>query len=99
MAEKPTYSIEFKKQVVREYEQGLYGYKKLASMYNLTRDTVRNWCMSARLHDSESKVKPDHIAAEKDLEYYKAAAAYWEEYCHRLEDIIATKGGEAPLQP
>lgn len=89
------YSTEFKKQVVREYEQENFGYKKLAKMYNLDRDTVRNWVLNPRLHDKES---PEGQASTKsienpvkDIEYYREAAAYWENYAHQLEAQIEEK--------
>lgn len=88
---KKIYTTEFKKQIVREYEQGIYGYKKLAAMYNLDRDTVRNWCKTPSLHDSNTVPKKDGIAAEKDLEYYMASAAYWENYAHQLEAQLEEK--------
>lgn len=81
------YSLEFKKKIVREYELGHGGYKKLARLYNLTRDTVRNWVLNPRLHESNSI--PAKEILERDLDYYQASAAYWEEYAHRLEEQLA----------
>lgn len=37
MSKKQTYPLELKVKVVRDYDQGLGGYKVLASKYNLSR--------------------------------------------------------------
>ena len=92
---KKIYTTEFKKQVVREYEHENFGYKKLAKMYNLDRDTVRNWVLNPRLHDEERPAgQSGHKTIEspvKDIEYYREAAAYWENYAHQLEAQIEEK--------
>ena len=75
--EKVTYRIEQKLQVVREYERGTCGYKRLARKYNLSRDTVRAWVLSPKLQQQVQtpviKKKPGN--EEKEIAYYKAAVA------------------------
>lgn len=85
------YSLDFKLQIVREYDEGLGGYKTLAAKYNLSRDLVRSWVANAKLHTSKTIPQKDSAKAEKDLEFYKAAAAQWEEYAHKLEAQLAGK--------
>ena len=91
------YDIEFKKQIVREYEQENIGYRKLAQRYNLDRDTVRNWVLNPRLHETDSGVtvspKESYHHPIKDLDYYRETAAYWENYAHQLEAEIADRMG------
>lgn len=48
------YSIDFKLQVAGKYEQGKCGYKRLAREFNLSRDTVREWCLNPKLHSKVS---------------------------------------------
>ena len=80
------YSIDFKLQVVRKYEQGKCGYKRLAREFGLSRDTVRDWCLNPRLHDSIEMAKKEKLNNEEyDLEYYKTAALYWETYAKLVE--------------
>lgn len=57
--EKVQYRIEEKLQVVREYERGICGYKRLASKYNLSRDTVRAWVLNPKLQQALSM--PDDL--------------------------------------
>ena len=90
------YDIEFKKQIVREYEQENIGYRKLAQRYKLDRDTVRNWVLNPRLHETDSGVtvspKESFRHPIKDLDYYRETAAYWENYAHQLEaEIVRTR--------
>ena len=91
------YTTEFKKKVVREYEHENFGYKKLAKMYNLDRDTVRNWVLNPRLHDIDKGVN-EHPSEEdfahpvKDIDYYRETAAYWENYAHQLEAQLEEMG-------
>lgn len=46
---KQKFSIEFKLEVIGKYEMGTCGYKKLAKMYGLSRDTVRSWVLNPKL--------------------------------------------------
>lgn len=90
---KQKYSIDFKLQVVGKYEQGKCGYKRLAREFNLTRDTVRGWCLNPKLHDATDMAKKTKINnEEKDLEYYKTAALFWETYAKNVEAEIAKQG-------
>ena len=89
------YSIDFRLQVVREYEKGVFGYKKLARKFNLSRDTVRDWCLNPRLYNAVQMVKKKNkkkIIEEKDLEYYKTAALFWETYAKNIEEELAKQG-------
>ena len=87
------YSIDFKLQVVGKYEQGKCGYKRLAREFNLSRDTVREWCLNPKLHDATEVAKKQKINNdEEDLDYYIAAAAYWEEYAKLCERDLARQG-------
>lgn len=90
---KQKYSIDFKLQVVGKYEQGKCGYKRLAREFNLPRDTVRDWCLNPKLHDATDMAKKTKINnEEKDLEYYKTAALFWETYAKNVEAEIAKQG-------
>jgi len=87
------YDIDFKLQVVRKYEQYKCGYKKLAREFNLSRDTVRDWCLNPRLHNATEMAKKQKINnEEKDLEYYKTAALFWETYAKNIEEELAKQG-------
>lgn len=55
------YSIDFKLQVVGKYKQGICGYKKLAREFNLSRDTVRDWCLNPRLQSATQMAKKNKI--------------------------------------
>ena len=90
MEERNSYSMDLKLKVVAEYDKGFGGYKLLAKKYNLSRDLVRSWCCNAKLHpDKKIPFKePDFGEAEKNLAYYRNAAAYWEEYAHQLEEQL-----------
>ena len=89
MRNKEKYSIDFRLQVVRRYQKGRCGYKKLARMFNLSRDTVRDWCLNPRLYNAVQMVKKKKKAViEKDLEYYRTAALYWETYAEELQKEI-----------
>ena len=57
---KVKYRIEEKLQVVREYERGTCGYKRLARKYNLSRDTVRAWVLNPKLLQ-QALSKPDDL--------------------------------------
>ncbi|MGP1455637.1 MAG: helix-turn-helix domain-containing protein [Treponema sp.] len=78
--------IDKKLQVVSEYERGKCGYKRLARKYNLSRDTVRAWVLNPNLHEVK---KHTSVNEEKDIEYYKAAAEYWQTYAKLVEQEIA----------
>ena len=88
--------MELKRQVVREYDEGVGGYKALASKYNLSRDLVRSWVVNAKLHTGQKIPVKDSDAPllEKNFAYYKQAAAYWEDYAHQLEEQLAELGME-----
>ena len=87
------YSIDFKLQVVGKYEQGKCCYKRLAREFNLSRDTVREWCLNPKLHDATEVAKKQKINNdEEDLDYYIAAAAYWEECAKLCERDLAKQG-------
>ena len=62
MDKRNKYSIELKMQVVEKYKQGEYGYKKLAREFNLSRDTVRAWCLNPKLNPAivEEKKNDSH---------------------------------------
>lgn len=48
------FSIEFKLEVVGKYEPLKCGYKKLAKMYGLSRDTVRSWVLNPKLNSNKT---------------------------------------------
>lgn len=52
--EKQKFSIEFKLEVVGKYEPGTFGYKRLAKMYGLSRDTVRSWVLNPKLNPKKN---------------------------------------------
>lgn len=93
MGETQKYSIDLKLQVVRKYEQGKCGYKRLAREFGLSRDTVRDWCLNPKLHDATQMAKNKKINGEEhDLEYYKTAALFWETYAKNVEEELAKQG-------
>lgn len=51
---KQKFSIEFKLEVVGKYELGTFGYKRLAKMYGLSRDTVRSWVLNPKLNPDKN---------------------------------------------
>ena len=57
MGKRHNYSIDFKLQVVRKYEQGKCGYRRLAREFNLTKDLVRDWCQNPKLHEATEMAK------------------------------------------
>lgn len=52
MSKTQKYSLELKFQVIEKYEPLKYGYKKLAKEFNLSRDTVRAWCLNQKLREA-----------------------------------------------
>lgn len=92
MGKNQIYSIDFKLQVVGKYEQGKCGYKRLAREFNLSRDTVRSWCLNPKLHSATEMAKKNKINDDKDLEYYKTAAIFWEQYAKNIETELAKQG-------
>ena len=92
MGNNQKYSIDFKLQVVGKYEQGKCGYKRLAREFNLSRDTVREWCLNPKLHSATEMAKKTKVSDEKDLEYYKTAALFWETYAKNIEVELAKQG-------
>lgn len=92
MGENQNYSIDFKLQVVGKYEQGKCGYKRLAREFNLSRDTVRSWCLNPSLRSATEMAKKNRINDGKDIEYYKTAALFWETYAKNIEDELAKQG-------
>lgn len=92
MGNNQKYSIDFKLLVVGKYKQGTCGYKKLAREFNLSRDTVRDWCLNPRLQSATQMAKKNKINDDKDLEYYKTAAIFWEQYAKNIEAELAKQG-------
>lgn len=92
MGKNQKYSIDLKLQVVGKYEQGKCGYKRLAREFNLSRDTVRDWCLNPKLHSATEMAKKTKINDDKDLEYYKTAALFWETYAKNIEEELAKQG-------
>ena len=92
MGNNQKYSIDFKLQVVGKYRQGACGYKKLAREFNLSRDTVRDWCLNPRLQSATEMAKKNKINDDKDLEYYKTAAIFWQQYAQNIEAELAKQG-------
>ena len=93
MGNNQKYSIDFKLLVVGKYKQGVCGYKKLAREFNLSRDTVRGWCLNPKLQTATEMAKKTKINNnEKDLEYYKTAAIFWEQYAKNIEAELAKQG-------
>lgn len=99
MGNNQKYSIDFKLQVVGKYKQGVCGYKKLAREFNLSRDTVRGWCLNPKLQTATEMAKKTKINNnEKDLEYYKTAAIFWEQYAKNIEAELAKQGKKLLLK-
>ena len=92
MGKNQKYNIDFKLQVVGKYEQGKCGYKRLAREFNLSRDTVRDWCLNPKLHSATQMAKKNKLNDDKDLEYYKTAALFWETYAKNIEEELAKQG-------
>ena len=92
MGKNQKYDIDFKLQVVGTYEQGKCGYKRLAREFNLSRDTVRDWCLNPKLHSATEMANKTKINDDKDLEYYKTAALFWETYAKNVEEELAKQG-------
>ena len=92
MGKNQKYGIDLKLQVVGKYEQGKCGYKRLAREFNLPRDTVRDWCLNPKLHSATEMAKKKKISDDKDLEYYKTAALFWETYAKNIEEELAKQG-------
>lgn len=93
MGKNQKYSIDFKLEVIGKYEQGKCGYKRLAREYGLSRDTVRSWCLNPKLRSAKEMAKKQKInREEKDLEYYKTAALFWEIYAKNIEEELAKQG-------
>ena len=92
MGKNQIYNIDFKLQVVGKYEQGKCGYKRLAREFNLSRDTVRSWCLNPKLHSETEMAKKNKINDDKDLEYYRTAAIFWEQYARNIEAELAKQG-------
>lgn len=92
MGNNQKYSIDFKLLVVGKYRQGICGYKKLAREFNLSRDTVRDWCLNPKLQNATQMAKKNKINDDKDLEYYKTAAIFWEQYARNIEAELAKQG-------
>lgn len=92
MGNNQKYSIDFKLLVVGKYKQGTCGYKKLEREFNLDRNTVRDWCLNPRLQVATEMAKKNKINDDKDLEYYKTAAIFWEQYAKNIEAELAKQG-------
>ena len=94
MSKNSPYSLELKRKVVAEYDEGFGGYKALAAKYNLSRDLVRSWCANAKFHANNEIPHKKEVPgeAEKNLAYYRNAAAYWEDYAHQLEEQLEEFG-------
>lgn len=92
MGENQIHSIDFKLQVVGKYRRGACGYKKLAREFNLSRDTVRDWCLNPKLHSATEVAKKNKVNDGKDFEYYKTAAIFWEQYAKNIEAELAKQG-------
>ncbi|HIW35497.1 MAG TPA: transposase [Candidatus Treponema faecavium] len=60
------YSMELKLEIVGKYQQGTYGYKRLAREYGLSRDTVRSWCLHPKLRMANEAAKQN--AAQNETE-------------------------------
>ncbi|MGN0730100.1 IS3 family transposase, partial [Treponema sp.] len=92
MGNNQKYSIDLKLQVAGKYKHGSCGYKKLAREFNLSRDTVRGWCLNPRLQSAVQMAKKNKTDDGKDLEYYKTAAIFWEQYARTIEAELAKQG-------
>ena len=92
MGKNQKHSIDFKLEVVGKYKKGICGYKKLAREFNLSRDTVRGWCLNPRLQSATQMAKKNKTNDDKDLEYYRTAAIFWEQYARNIEAELARQG-------
>ena len=96
------YPLEFREQVVHEYESGLGGCRRLARKHGLTRDTVRHWVRSARCKKTEREKNKIEMKKktvkeikemsreelEEQLELSMLAADFWEFYANKLKEQI-----------
>lgn len=87
------YSNELKELVIHEYQQGIYGYTRLAKRYSLTRDLVRRWILTnqkRRISNLTLKKpkKREFKNIEDEVKYLQDAAMYWETYAKMLEEEI-----------
>ena len=55
-------------------------------------DTVRSWCLDPRLQSASQMAKKNKINDDKDLEYYRTAAIFWEQYAKNIEAELAKQG-------
>ena len=92
MGKNQKHSIDFKLEVVGKYKKGICGYKKLAREFSLSRDTVRGWCLNPRLQSATQMAKKNKTNDDKDLEYYRTAAIFWEQYARNIEAELARQG-------
>ena len=106
------YSIEFKTQLIREYKKGEIGFKALAKKYNMTRDTVRGIIRSylpkqnsrrlaeiTKVLDMKEKEDDEVFSkSDKDFDYYKTAALYWQEYAKLLEKEVEESRKKLKIQ-
>lgn len=51
MKTKKVYSDDIKLNVLADYEEGVFGYKRLAKKYRISRDLVRSWILSWSLRE------------------------------------------------
>ena len=82
------YSLDFKLLVVLRYRRGEFGYKRLAHVFGIKRDLVRDWCLNPKLKEV-AMARLKKTEEEKDLEYYKASEAFWRNYALLIEKEIA----------
>lgn len=54
--------------------------------------TVREWCLNPKLHSATEMAKKTKGNDEKDLEYYKTSALFWETYATNIEAELAKQG-------
>jgi len=81
------FTDEFKRNVVSEYRQGIFGYKKLAKKYSIDRDRVRRWVLQTpiTIEEAMKKDKPlEFTSIEEEVQYLRDAAMYWKTYAEIL---------------
>ncbi len=81
------YSDELKIQILNDYQREVFGYKKLAKKYGMTREAIRGIIINSY------KIKKKDLFLnmknkDDELEYYRTALAYWKTYAENLEEHI-----------
>ncbi len=79
------YSDELKIQILNDYQRNVFGYKKLAKKYGMTREAIRGIIITSyRIKKRDLFLNMKN--KDDELEYYRTALAYWKTYAKNLEE-------------